>query len=572
MSATMQQATAAAASTTLNGVDVSSFQHPSSAAINWASVHGAGYDFAAIKATEGNYYVNPYYAGDAAAATAAGMYVAAYHFANPPDSTGTAQADYAVKNAGAYHVGGHYLPLVLDLEYDPYSSNQCYGLSPAQMVSWISDFMTEAKTLTGAAPIIYTPAGWWNTCTASSTAFGKDVLWVPAYSAGTPGTLPTGWSSWTMWQYTSSGTVPGISGSVDLDYFSGGPQVQQTAVNTAASVQIETLNALAGQQVTYSATGLPPGLAMSSAAGLITGAATAAGSYPVTVTPSSSAPVLPATVSFTWDVTAPPAVAVGAEGGDGALWVQAPQLGRGWHSLGGKLVAPPAVAAAPTPYGSAPAQPLFIATGTDKRLYIRSLGGSWQALGPVTRTCLGGPAAVINAGTLTVACRGLDNALWYDTATVPSSGLPQFTGTWASLGGVLSAGPAVAPVGGTMTFFALGTNGKIYIRTLTSGYQVTSWSCIGSPAAAEAASSGTTFACQGSNHALYVATNAGAGWPAAVSLGGSLIGGPGVAATSLSTDLLGEGSNDTVFERTPLTGWVSLGGSVVGGVAAAALN
>src|SRR5262249_17459698 len=147
------------------------FQHPSGAAINWASVAAAGYQFAAIKATEGNYYVNPYYANDAAAATAAGMYVAAYHFANPPDSTGAAQADYAVQTAGNYKVGGQYLPLALDLEYDPYSTDWCYGLSPAQMVSWISDFVTEATTLTGAAPIIYTPRNWWELCTGSSTAF-----------------------------------------------------------------------------------------------------------------------------------------------------------------------------------------------------------------------------------------------------------------------------------------------------------------------------------------------------------------------------------------------------------------
>jgi GH25 family lysozyme M1 (1,4-beta-N-acetylmuramidase) len=570
MSTTMQQATAAAASTMLNGVDVSSAQHPNGAAISWAGVHGAGYDFAAIKATEGNYYVNPYFASDAAAATAAGMYVAAYHFANPPKSSGAAQADYAVKNAGNYHVGGHYLPLALDLEYDPYSSNECYGLAPAQMVSWISGFVTEAATLTGAAPIIYTPQDWWDTCTANSTAFGKDVLWVPAYSAGTPGTLPTGWSTWTMWQYTSSGTVPGISGPVDLDYFSGGPQAEQTALNTAASVQIETLSALAGQQVTYSATGLPPGLAMSSA-GRITGAARVAGSYAVTVTPSSSEPVLPAAVSFTWEVTGPE-VAVGAEGSDGQLWVQAPQLGSGWHPLSGKIVAPPAVAAAPNPDGSTPASPLFIATAGNQKLYIRSLTAGWQALGPAQASCQGAPAAVITGSTLTVACRGLNNALYVNSATVPSAGLPQFTHGWTSLGGTLSAGPAAAPVGGTMTFFARANSGRIYTRTLTLGWSATPWLCIGSPAAAQGASSDTIFACQGGNHALYVATNGGAGWTGAASLGGTLIGGPGIAATSRGPELLAESTNHAVWERTPLTGWASLGGSVVGGVGGVGLN
>jgi GH25 family lysozyme M1 (1,4-beta-N-acetylmuramidase) len=313
----------------LNGIDVASFQHPNGAAINWAQVAGAGYQFAAIKATEGTYtsqgtfYVNPYYASDAQAAVAAGMYVAAYHFANPFNSTGAAQADFAAQQAGAaqgaaeYQVGGHYLPLLLDLEYNPYSpadgGNQCYGLSPAQMVTWISSFMTEATTLTGAAPIIYTPQNWWDLCTGSSTAFGGDVLWVPAYSAAAPGTLPAGWNTWTMWQYTSSGSVPGITGSVDLDYFSGGPQAEQTAVNTSSSVQIYTLNALAGQQVTYTATGLPPGLTISPT-GLITGTPTAGGSYTVTVTASGPAAVLPATVSFTWDVTQPQAPAITSGG------------------------------------------------------------------------------------------------------------------------------------------------------------------------------------------------------------------------------------------------------------------
>jgi GH25 family lysozyme M1 (1,4-beta-N-acetylmuramidase) len=300
VSAALRTATAAAASTTLNGVDVSSAQHANGATINWTEV-AATNQFAAIKATEGNYYVNPDYASDAAAAVAAGMYVAAYHFANPPKASGAAQADYAVANAGNYKVGGQYLPLMLDLEYDPYSTNWCYGLSPTQMVSWISDFMTEAATLTGAAPIIYTPTQWWDTCTGNSTAFAGHVLWVPAYSSGTPGALPAGWSNWSIWQYTSSGTVSGISGSADQDYFSGGPQVEQTALDAPASVQIHTLSALAGQSVTYTATGLPPGTTMNSA-GLITGAPTAVGTYQVTVTPSSSEPVLPATVSFTWDV------------------------------------------------------------------------------------------------------------------------------------------------------------------------------------------------------------------------------------------------------------------------------
>jgi GH25 family lysozyme M1 (1,4-beta-N-acetylmuramidase) len=307
MNAAMQQATTASASTMLNGVDVSSVQDSTGKAINWASVAAAGNTFASIKATEGNYYVNPGYAGDAAAAVSAGLYVSAYAFANPPKSTGAAQADYVVQNAGNYKVGGQYLPLVLDIEYDPYATqnntNECYGLSTSAMVSWISSFMTEATTLTGAAPIIYTPQPWWATCTGNSTAFGNDVLWVPAYSVGTPGTLPAGWNNWSMWQYTSAGAVNGISGAVDLDYFTGGPQLEQSALNAPVSLQMRTLNALAGQSVTYSAANLPPGVIMSTS-GLITGTPSTIGQYQVTVTPAgaSGVTVLPASISFTWDV------------------------------------------------------------------------------------------------------------------------------------------------------------------------------------------------------------------------------------------------------------------------------
>jgi beta-glucosidase len=170
------------------------------------------------------------------------------------------------------------------------------------MVTWISEFAAEVKAKTGTDPIIYTTQDWWATCTGNNTSFGNDLLWVAAYSSGTPGTLPAGWNNWNMWQYTDKGSVTGITGGVDLDYFSGAPETEQTAVGTSASVQIRTLNALAGQSATYTATGLPPGTQINSS-GLITGTPTTVGTYNVTVTPSAATAVVPASVSFTWDVT-----------------------------------------------------------------------------------------------------------------------------------------------------------------------------------------------------------------------------------------------------------------------------
>src|SRR5579859_5873786 len=198
------------------GVDVADYQHPHGAAIDWPQVAGAGYKFAFIKATEGDYYANPYYASDLPQAKAAGLYVAGYHFAIPNVSGGASQADYALQN-GAYTAGGRTLPLALDIEYNPYGP-ECYGLTPAAMVSWVSSFTDEARRLTGQLPISYTTADWWNTCTDDSTAFDADQLWVAAFGIDRP-PLPAGWSNWTFWQYTSRGSVPGITGPVDLSYF-----------------------------------------------------------------------------------------------------------------------------------------------------------------------------------------------------------------------------------------------------------------------------------------------------------------------------------------------------------------
>jgi hypothetical protein len=150
-------------------------------------------------------------------------------------------------------------------------------------------------------------------------------------------------------------------------------------------------------------------------------------------------------------------------------------------------------------------------------------------------------------------------------------------------GGVLSAGPAVAPVGDTLTFFVRGTSGAIYTRTVSAGYAVTPWFCIGSPAAAQLPRTGdTTFACQGTDLMLWEATSAGTVWSPAVSmpgvLGGPLTGGPAVVAGGLETDVLAEWIDHAVWERTPAgapgtaAGWTSLGGVVVGGVGAVALN
>jgi GH25 family lysozyme M1 (1,4-beta-N-acetylmuramidase) len=150
-----------------------------------------------------------------------------YAFANPfparDDGSAQGQADMAARQLRSAAVpASQLLPLALDLEPDPYAAQQktgqCYGLSHIAMVTWIRQFMIEAQVKTGRKPVIYTTTAWWKACTGNSAAFGSYPLWIASYGKGDPA-LPARWSTYTFWQHTSKGTVPGITGSTtDEDY------------------------------------------------------------------------------------------------------------------------------------------------------------------------------------------------------------------------------------------------------------------------------------------------------------------------------------------------------------------
>ena len=79
------------------------------------------------------------------------------------------------------------------------------------------------------------------------------------------------------------------------------PGNQTSTVNTAASLQIAGSDSATGQTLTYSASGLPAGLSINSATGLISGTPTAAGTSTVTVTATDTTGATGST-TFTWTV------------------------------------------------------------------------------------------------------------------------------------------------------------------------------------------------------------------------------------------------------------------------------
>ena len=208
-------ATASAAGRPLRGIDISAYQH-ANGPVNWRLLARQGIRFVAIKVSEGTYYTNPYYWPDTRGATRAGLAVMPYVFANPDAAGGAATASFAIR-AARYRRDSATLPLVVDLENDPYAKSNCYWLSSKRMVSWIAGFVTRARALTGVRPVIYTTDAWWRQCTGSTGRFGADPLWLADYDTGWP-SAPGAWGRWAFWQYTSAGSLPGI-GSTDLDYY-----------------------------------------------------------------------------------------------------------------------------------------------------------------------------------------------------------------------------------------------------------------------------------------------------------------------------------------------------------------
>lgn len=196
---------------TVPGIDVSHWQ----GAINWTSVRNAGIQWAYIKATESTNYKDPRFNTNYPAAYYAGVIRGAYHFARPAASSGAAQANYFATNGGAWSRDNMTLPGALDLEAG------CHGLSQAAMRNWILDFYNTYKARTGRDMVIYTTRSWWSSCTGGWTGMAsRSPMWVAHWGVSAPA-LPAGWSFYTFWQYTSTGSVSGISGNVDRNHFNG---------------------------------------------------------------------------------------------------------------------------------------------------------------------------------------------------------------------------------------------------------------------------------------------------------------------------------------------------------------
>ncbi len=198
---------------TLNGIDVSSYQ----GSINWGSVHAAGISFAFAKASQGNYYIDPTFASNEQNGKAAGVYMAAYDFADPVNVGAATEANYFDSVAGPYFRSGYMYP-ALDLEQG------CGTLSRSALSSWVVTWMTTVENYIASTdgfnivPIVYMNSNYANNCVDSSvTAYH---LWIAEYCGGCTPNIGI-FAYWNYYQWNDAGSYPGISGGVDQDIFGG---------------------------------------------------------------------------------------------------------------------------------------------------------------------------------------------------------------------------------------------------------------------------------------------------------------------------------------------------------------
>jgi GH25 family lysozyme M1 (1,4-beta-N-acetylmuramidase) len=215
----------AQAGTKAMGIDVSRFQ----GAIDWPSVAGSGIDFAYVQASRGSGAdctvkpaqcgPDPYFAANRLAAESAGVRVGAYHRAFASGATAPearadalAEADIFIAGVGSLQ-HGELIP-VLDAE-SPFT-----GMTSASLRTWIRVFVKRVTKKLGRKPMIYTNASSW-AATGNTTEFARAryPLWVAEWGVSRPSVPASNWGGrgYSVWQYTSSGSVPGISGRVDMD-------------------------------------------------------------------------------------------------------------------------------------------------------------------------------------------------------------------------------------------------------------------------------------------------------------------------------------------------------------------
>ncbi len=200
-----------AIATTVNGstfgIDVS--RH--NGTIDWEAVKASGVDFVIIRcgyrgSSTGALIQDQNFVTNIKGATAAGLKVGIYVFSQAINEVeAVKEASLAVSCAQGYNLT---YPIFIDTES---SGGRADNIDNATRTAVVNAFCQTVQSA-GYKAGIYASKSWFED-KLNMSSVGNYYIWLAQYAA-----TPTYSGKYNMWQYSSKGSISGISGNVDLDY------------------------------------------------------------------------------------------------------------------------------------------------------------------------------------------------------------------------------------------------------------------------------------------------------------------------------------------------------------------
>lgn len=190
------------------GIDVSNHQGN----INWSQVKSSGVQVAYIKATEANYYKDPYLKANYQGARSNGIKVGLYHFFRG-NKNAREQAEYFINYLKEVGIIDYDCKLCLDIETTE-------GQDRTTLTTMAIEFLERVKELTGKEVMIYTGPSFSND--NLDNRLSKYPCWVAHYGVSKPMSTNIWGNNYVGHQYSSKGQINGINGNCDVDNFTEG--------------------------------------------------------------------------------------------------------------------------------------------------------------------------------------------------------------------------------------------------------------------------------------------------------------------------------------------------------------
>lgn len=188
------------------GIDVSKWN----GSIDWNSVKASGASYAIIRcgyrgSTTGALITDPKFAANISGANAAGIKVGVYFFTQAVnEKEAVEEASMVLDLVRKYKIS---YPIFLDVES---SGGRADGIDKGTRTAVCKAFCATIQN-SGYTAGVYANKTWLNS-KMDAGALGAYKIWLAQYAAA-----PTYNGRYNLWQYSSKGSVPGISGNVDLN-------------------------------------------------------------------------------------------------------------------------------------------------------------------------------------------------------------------------------------------------------------------------------------------------------------------------------------------------------------------